>query len=279
LTTAAVLHYGLTQVLIGSFCLLQHYQQTLDFTVAENERVFFKVTGTHTIYLTGNYLLPLDDEEDEGSEDGEEYDLSPDEDELDLDLMDEDDESDILDDLENPRISEIASDEEEQEAPAVSKKDKKGKNKRPAEDSGDDATLDGMMSKAKKPAEAATNGEQKLSKKQLKKLKKNNGEAADVTAEKKEDKEAKEAKKPAKEAKTDKKVQFAKNLEQGPTPSPPQGKAAGKDAAAGKLGVREVQGVTVDDRKLGSGRTAKKGDRVSMRYIGKLDNGKVFDCM
>jgi hypothetical protein len=40
-----------------------------------------------------------------------------------------------------------------------------------------------------------------------------------------------------------------------------------------------VKGVTVDDKKLGTGPAAKKGDRVSMRYIGKLTDGKVFDCM
>ena len=49
--------------------------------------MFFKVTGTHTVYVTGNYVTPLenmydseDEEEDEDEED--DYDLSPDEDEL-----------------------------------------------------------------------------------------------------------------------------------------------------------------------------------------------------
>ncbi|OAX77078.1 hypothetical protein ACJ72_08628, partial [Emergomyces africanus] len=119
------------------------------------------------------------------------------------------------------------------------------------------------MSKAlKSGSEPATNGETKLSKKQQKKLKKNNGEAVEIPV------------KPSDPAKSDKKVQFAKNLEQGPTPSPPKKDGEKKAPATGTLGVKEVQGVTLDDKKLGTGRVAKKGDRVSMRYIGKLENGK-----
>jgi FK506-binding nuclear protein len=109
--------------------------------------------------------------------------------------------------------------------------------------------------------------EPKLSKKQLKKLKNNKGEAVEV--EKKADKADKTA--DAKSAKGDKKVQFAKNLEQGPT-----GPAAADKGA--KLGVKVVNGVTLDDRKLGQGRVVKKGNKVGVRYIGKLQDGKVFDC-
>ncbi|PYH87601.1 kinase-like protein [Aspergillus ellipticus CBS 707.79] len=217
-------------------------QQTLDITVNEDERVFFKVTGTHTIYLTGNYVMPTDEphSDDEDSEDEEDYDLPPGVDELDLDeLMGEDDESDDLDDLEDPRITEVES---EDEAPKLV--EPKGKNKRAAE--------------AEKPAAA----EPALSKKQQKKLKKNNGEAAAV-----------EEKKEAKEGKEAKKVQFAKNLEQGPTPSAQ--KPAEK--TTGTLGVKEVKGVKIDDKKLGQGNAAKAGNTVAMRYIGKLEDGKVFD--
>lgn len=235
----------------------------MDFVVGEGERVFFKVTGTHTVYVTGNYVTPIenmyDSDEDEDDEDEDEYDLSPDEDEL-AALMGDDDESDELDDIANPRVMEIDTDEEEEveESKAQakqSKKDKKGK-KRPADDSDEEPNLDDMISKTLKD-EPATNGEAKLSKKQLKKLKKNNGEAAEAEAAKAN-------------SKSDKKVQFAKELEQGPTPS--------KTAQTGTLGVKQVQGVIIDDKKLGTGKQVKKGDRIGMRYIGKLENGKVFDC-
>lgn len=125
---------------------------------------------------------------------------------------------------------------------------KKGKNKRAAEDAADG--LDDLIAK-----------EGKLSKKQAKKLKNNEGKAVDTETD---------------TPKSEKKVQFAKNLEQGPTGSPAgsQGDKAKKPAST----VRVEKGVTIDDRKVGTGRVAKPGDKVGMRYIGKLENGKVFDC-
>lgn len=164
--------------------------------------------------------------------------------------------SDELDHIDGtPRIKEIDTDEEEEAPKLVDTK--KGK-KRPADEEAEN--LDDMMAK----------DEKKLSKKQQKKLKNNQGEAVAAEAKSKES--------PA--AKGDKKVQFAKNLEQGPT-GPAKDKAENKGDnkgdKKGTLGVKVVQGVTIDDRKLGTGRTAKSGDRVGMRYIGKLQNGKVFD--
>lgn len=188
------------------------------------------VSGTHTIHLTGNYIVDVDDMSSEGSYDEDEENDFP-------DALEEmygqgsDESDDELDGIENPRVQEIEDDEE---APKLVDT-KKGK-KRAAEAE----TLDDMMNK------------DKLSKKQQKKLKNNKGEA--VQAEKESPKDAK-------------KVQFAKNLEQGPT----------GPAATGSLSVKNVQGVTVDDRKIGSGRVVKKGNKVGVRYIGKLKDGKVFD--
>lgn len=210
--------------------------------------------------------------------------MSPDEDELDA-LEDVDEESDELDDLEDPRITEVDS---EEEAPKVVKEASKGKNKRPAEDDEDEETLDDIVAKSLKKEEIApeANGEapkklSKAEKKRLKKLKKNDGEAVAVET------STPEGKKEAAQTNGDseKKVQFAKNLVQGPTPSvtPPTSQksdsksATDSKAKSGSLGVKDVQGVTVDDRKLGSGPAAKKGSRLEMRYIGKLDNGQVFD--
>merc|ERR1712230_282048 len=61
---------------------------------------------------------------------------------------------------------------------------------------------------------------------------------------------------------SEKKVQFAKNLEQGPTPSgPTPAKSDKKEKASGaSVGVKEVQGVTVDDRKVGAGEVIKGWD-------------------
>ncbi|KAK4251232.1 hypothetical protein C7999DRAFT_28262 [Corynascus novoguineensis] len=224
------------------------YQQPIDITVGEGEKIFFSVKGTHTVYLTGNYVVPEDEEEDD--EDDEEY--SDDEYDLPPGLEDEDSDemSDELDHIDGAaRVEEVDTDEEE--APKLVDT-KKGK-KRAAEEEADG--LDEMMAK----------DEKKLSKKQQKKLKNNQGEAVAADAKAKES--------PA--SKGDKKVQFAKNLEQGPT-GPAKDKAENKGDKKG-LGVKVVQGVTIDDRKLGTGRTVKNGDKVGMRYIGKLQNGKVFD--
>ena len=216
--------------------------------------------------------------------------MSPDEDEL-----DDDEESDELDDLEDPRITEVGSEEEadEEEAPKLVKKAEqvqKGKNKRVREASSDNeapASLDEIMAKSlkteKPTSNGATNDEPKLSKKQLKKLKNNAGKAVEAAAENKnvmkEDSVAGAKDSPAK---GDKKVQFAKNLEQGPAKSDTDKIKAETKKEEGRpkpsLGVKTVQGVKIDDRKLGSGRAAKKGDKVGLRYIGKLSkDGKVFD--
>lgn len=161
----------------------------------------------------------------------------------------DDDESDDLDGMEDPRITEVDS---EEEAPKLVEAKTKGK-KRAAEEE----SLDEMMAKSAKGK--AAKEEPALTKAQQKKLKKNNGDAAPV--------EPKETK--AKETKADKKVQFAKNLEQGPTPN--------GNKPTGTLGVKEVKGVKIDDKKLGEGVAAKSGNTVAMRYIGKLEDGKVFD--
>ena len=248
--------------------------------------------------MTGNYVIPADDGHNHehelynGEDDDDEYDMSPDEDEL-----EDDEESDELDELEDPRITELASDEEE-EAPKLVKKEEpvqKGKNKHAREESSDNeapASLDDIMAKSLKPAELATNGvtngEPKLSKKQLKKLKNNAGKAVEAAVEGKDvKKDSVAGAKNSPAMRGDKKVQFAKNLEQGPAASPSTVKS---DSDKGKtelkkedgklkasLGMKVMQGVKMDDKKLGSGPAAKKGNKVGMRYIGKLEDGKVFD--
>ena len=258
--------------------------------VGEDQTAFFKVSGDYDVYLTGNYTM---DSSENSAPPG--YDMEPDEDELEDD-MESDEESDELDDMEDPRITEVESEDEAPKlikGPAAPAKEEpaKGKNKRAAEESEDDeATLDNIMAKSLKPEEPAiTNGEPKLSKKQLKKLKNNAGKAVEAAAEGKDvvKKEDQSEKSPAN---GNKKVQFAKNLEQGPTSKPNEEKIETKSNLKSEdgtksdntpkqtLGIKTVQGVKIDDRKLGKGPAAKKGDKVGLRYIGKLQaDNKVFD--
>lgn len=109
---------------------------------------------------------------------------------------------------------------------------------------------------------------EKLSKSAKKKAKKQKGEdgkaipvveekAAEPKGEKKADKEEKKADK--KEEKKEKKKQKAAEEKKG---------GAYQELAGG---------VKIRDVKTGDGKTAKSGARVSMRYVGKLQNKQIFD--
>jgi FK506-binding nuclear protein len=182
------------------------------------------------------------------------------------DDYEDDSEDDGLDDLADPRIMEV--DSEAEEAPQLVKAETGKKNKKRAAEEETDDHATKLVTKLTKNEEE---------KPKSKKLKNNEGKAvagAEVKPEtkketKKEKKDAKktEAKKIEASPVNGKKVQFAEKLEQGPTPS-----------KAAQPTKRTVQGVQIEDRKNGTGPSAKKGDRVGMRYIGKLKNGKMFDC-
>lgn len=110
----------------------------------------------------------------------------------------------------------------------------------------------------------------KISKKKAKKLKAENGAAvpapadADGTAQKKSEKKDKKGKKAAGSKEGDSKK------EKGDV-KPKQGDKGGSD-------LRELPShLKIQDAKVGDGPEAKKGMKVSMRYIGKLASGEVFD--
>lgn len=224
--------------------------------------------------MSGNYVTPVNldsDSESDYSDDDEIYDLSPDEDELlldDSDLEDEDidSEEDELDDLVD-RIQEIkyspssliSINRSDAEAPSKETKGKKRALEEPEE----------------APQLVDTSGLSKSQKKKLKKQKLNSGEAADTNG-------------------AERKVQFAKDLEQGPTGGQTEAKTPAKPALASPAAKAEAKpekeakskknaislanGVTIEDHKIGSGPKAKTGTKLGVRYIGKLvKGGKVFD--
>ena len=228
-----------------------------------------------------------DDEEDD-----DEYDLSPNEDELDgLDaLIGGDSESDELDDLDDPRIAEIDSEEEEKPKAIKAAKNSK-KRSAPSDDSEEEPSMDlektlaeqvqnELAAKALKKedvkSEPATNGDtkklSKAEKKRQKKLKNNEGEAAaaPATTPTTDTKSTKKEPLTNGTASAEKKVQFATNLEQGPT-------ATSTKQPEAKTTLSNIQGIKIDVREEGSGPAAKKNSKIEMRYIGKLANGKVFD--
>jgi FK506-binding nuclear protein len=263
---------------------MQHYQQPIDITIQADEECYFRVLGCHTVHLTGNYVLDdtpdSDEEEDDDSEEEEEsYDaldnmlLNPD-----TDSEEDESEEDELDSLAHPRITEL--EDEEDEAPQLIRAGpQKSAKKRPVEEDEEAEAVTGSSAKADDSGK---------SNRHSKKLKTNTGDAVaggksqpsqkTEVSEKTETKkdqaknlkpEKKESNKKSEQSQTNgKKVQFADKLEQGPTPP----KSTPK-------GPKNVNGVMVDDKKTGTGPAAKKGDKVGMRYIGKLKDGKVFDGM
>ena len=215
---------------VGEFvlCTLSpkvQYQQALDFTITPDEEVYFVVTGSYPVHLSGNYVEHPADTDEEDYEDDEEENLTPDEE----DVLD--DESYDLDDLENEPDVENKIEE------LVDEDDEKKQKKRSAEEE-----------EAEKPE-----------------------------------------KKSKKSKKDGKKVQFSQQLEQGPSETAQKeskedksskNKDESKDSkSSSKKYPTEALfgGVVIEDRKKGSGPTAKDNNKVAIRYIGKLKNGSVFD--
>jgi len=130
---------------------------------------------------------------------------------------------------------------------------------------------------AKRPRESNTTEQDaptgdKLSKKAKKKLKAENGAA--VLASTVPEGEA------SKKGKKDKKAKKGEDATEGP-PKPVEDKESGSKQKQGDKGdMQELpSGLKIQDHKAGEGPQAKKGAKVSMRYVGKLTdgNGKVFD--
>lgn len=223
------------------------FQQALDFTISPGEEVHFVVTGSYPIHLSGNYVEhPADEEDDEYDED---YDSDELDDEYYQDAGEEVDGDNLTpdeDELMNLEELENESDIEGKIEELVAQDEKKKNNKKRAAEEEDEQETPAQAKKA--------------------------------------------AKKAAKEDK--KKVQFTKELEQGPTPSKKdtkakkdESKSEPKAEKAKKEETKEKKfktstllgGVVTEDRKTGSGALAKSGNKVGIRYIGKLKNGKVFD--
>ncbi|KAJ1962576.1 peptidylprolyl isomerase fpr3 [Dispira parvispora] len=264
-------------------------QQPLDIVLTEGEEVTFYVKGENTVHLTGNYL-PDDDmdvagaeDEDEDEEDSEEeFEGDSEDDELSLEQLagkygvdvndlirelaeqqeGEDSEDDSSDD--EGKITELnddeISDEEEDDDYMIDDG---------AEDDDEELEVDEeslkeevkkTLSEAQAPVRSPTVNEKKANKKRK----------AEETP-KETPKKAKEAKTPSKKEPAATPKAQAKKESATPTPS----KSAKK--AEKPKPVTLPNGLMYEDMTVGQGAPCKKGQRVGMRYIGKLTNGKVFD--
>ncbi|CAN3374193.1 hypothetical protein DIURU_004114 [Diutina rugosa] len=215
-------------------------------TLSPNTQYQFPLTLTispdEEVYFvaTGSYPIHLHGNYIQHPADLDEDDYSDDsEDELDGLYDDEDDDEYDSEEMEANRIEELVDDEAEEEQKPASKK-------RSADGDAKDSK------KAKKAVQFTKELEQ--------------GPTGSTYTEGKDAKKdtKKETKKDKKEAKKESKKDEAKKEET---------ESNGKKFPTKTL----LGGVITEDRKVGTGKAAKSGQKVSIRYIGKLKNGKVFD--
>ncbi|KAH7107314.1 hypothetical protein BKA62DRAFT_649487 [Auriculariales sp. MPI-PUGE-AT-0066] len=230
-------------------------QSSLDVTFLEGQQLEFSVSGKNKVYLLGNYI------------DQDSYDRPPFGGDSDFDSDEEDGYplGDLGSDVEMGAdglagLDDDGSDEGRFEEVPETKSDSK---KRP------------------RPSDSA-DGEAKLPKNQQKKLNKKLkaadgsavpvGQQEETSKSKGAEKEKTKSKPDAEKPKNDK----SKSKADGDKPKGKAGDEKPKSKAASEAKTL-AGGLIIQDVKLGTGPGAKKGQKLSMRYIGKLTNGKVFD--
>ncbi|KIJ19030.1 hypothetical protein PAXINDRAFT_166927 [Paxillus involutus ATCC 200175] len=224
-------------------------QSSCEIILEQDNEYILEVVGKNPIHLYGNYIdqapvdqPPMGSDMDSDSEDEEEA-FRLGEVSSDVEVEVDEHELDLEDDAD--RFEEVQDEEEPKEPSAKNLK-------RPREDAMETDEGDDKLSKSQK-------------KKLAKKLKGADGSAIPAPTEEKEKKA--EEKKDKKKDKKEKKEKGEKK----------EGEKDTKEAEK-KSEIRTLEGgVKVRDSKVGTGKMAKKGDKVDMRYIGKFPNGKIFD--
>ncbi|GMM42205.1 peptidylprolyl isomerase [Hanseniaspora uvarum] len=215
-------------------------QQAVDLIISPDEDIAFVATGSYRVDILGNYVThPYDFSENE--EDDE--DIS--EDEYSDEYGSEDDEVDELDYEED----ELDSEDETYIQKAL-------------EDIEDASDIEGKISELINEASS-----------------KRKRATVEELPEEAEEKPVKTSKKQKKE--DAKKVAFKEELVEGPSASKKeQKKKEVAPVAPQKPKAKQLEGgIVIEDRTVGKGKQCKKGDKVGMRYIGKLKKNekKVFD--
>ncbi|KAL1914845.1 uncharacterized protein VTP21DRAFT_7937 [Calcarisporiella thermophila] len=240
-------------------CLVpgSHEQQQLDITFSEGEEIIFSVSGDCPVYLTGNYT-PLDEDLALGMDSDEE--------------LDEDEENEMEEEDEEEEDEEVEEEDEEMEEIKKEKATAKKGKKEGRRVSFADEQVNGNLkeekaqevNQKKQKQESTPNGAEKAAKK----LKANNGVAVE--------KSTPEPKK-QKQQETPQSAQKQKGKQETPKPAQKEEKQKTPESAK-KASVQKLpNGLIIEDKVVGNGPNAKPGQRVSMRYIGRLKNGKMFD--
>ncbi|KAI8980416.1 hypothetical protein BDB01DRAFT_836637 [Pilobolus umbonatus] len=231
-------------------------QQLLDIVFAEGEEVVFSTSGENVIHLTGNYTFNDEEDSDYNEELLQQYmngEMGSDDEEIDSDEVGEDSDEEL------EEVSDEEEEEEEEEK-VVTKPSKK----RAAESVVEPQTKKQKATKEEPKKEPKKEVKKEEPKKEVKKEEPKKKEAKkDVKKEepKKEEPKKKEAKKEEPKKEESKKKEDKKE----------------EPKAAPKI-TKLPNGLVTEDVKVGSGASCKSGQRIGMRYIGKLaSNGKVFD--
>ncbi|CAO3689659.1 unnamed protein product [Umbelopsis ramanniana] len=252
----------------------KHEQQTLDHTFVEGEEVTFMATGKNAVHLTGNYVPDQEEADDE-------MEIPPELAALaarmraaeQVDDMDDDDTEEVdanpLTKLLNPSSEMLESDEEDDDYEA-------GDSDEDEEDEDEEGDVDEALAKTVANVIRDVQGESDSESEEEGSEEDEEDEEEEEDEEDDEDDEEEEID----EMELEKQI-LSKNKRSGnqlpSAPEPKKQKAEAKSKATSG-GVRSLSnGMTIEDLKIGHGEKAKAGKRVSMRYIGKLENGKVFD--
>ncbi|KAJ3305809.1 peptidylprolyl isomerase fpr4 [Kappamyces sp. JEL0829] len=247
--------------------------QPINIHLSEGEEVTFSVTGACPVDLTGNNIVVVPpggddfDEEDE-EDDGIDEELDSDE----AELHDEDDEEELTE----AEIAEIKKKLAELGDTEEFDDDDDDEDEDDDEEMEFDEALKAelLKRKAKVPAIPVNNKKAKIT--EIAEDEEGEDEEDDDDEEDDEEEEEEESKqpepkKPEQKKPEQKKPEQKKAEQKKPEPSPEAKKEEPKN-------IKKLpSGLVMEDAVVGTGPRAKAGKKVSVRYIGKLMNGKVFD--
>ncbi|PWN47204.1 hypothetical protein IE53DRAFT_390660 [Violaceomyces palustris] len=254
-------------------------QAVVNLQFCEEEEVGFSITGDNAVDLIGNYVAPPDYYDQDPDSDDEEalYGSDDDSEDFDDDDMIEIEDGDEEDEA---RFEEIKEDSEpKKKSKAIESAPSKEKKRTAAQmDQEDDA--DTSMATAEQEQEEQEDQEaSKLTKNQRKRLNKKIKTTEEETAAAASSSPAKSEKANNTKPKAETTTTSAAKADAKPAAQTEKKKAVEKkEAAAPKLQKTKLpSGLVIEDKKVGTGPTAKPGQKVGMRYVGKLQSGKVFD--
>ncbi|KAI9144008.1 hypothetical protein BKA69DRAFT_1057693 [Paraphysoderma sedebokerense] len=244
-------------------------QQALDLVFTAGETLTLTSKGDNTLYLTGNYL---EDSDDDSDDDSDLQDLDPEEAEKLLAEYyaqmangemsgSEDDEGASSEDDEEMIEAEGASESEEEESDQEEEEEEEKAEEKVVKKAQSEATKAGQKRKSNEAASSPAQSEPAE-----KKSKQENGKAVSKSP----DSGKQEQKQQSQKQKVEKKEAQDKKQKQQP-------KNANENESGEKSVKKLPNGLVIEDIKGGSGPKAKPGRKVSVRYIGRLKNGKVFD--